>query len=302
MAASAEELNALGGELSAKGWYVEAEKAYRDAAASAPTWSVPWYNLGLMQKYRGEWAASMECNLLATKLAPSDEAAWWNLGIAATALGHWDQARLAWKNCGIAVPEGDGPVEMDLGPVPIRLNGRADGEVVWATRIDPARAVVLNIPLPNSGHRWRDLVLHDGAANGHRMLRGREVPVFDSLHCLERSQYRTFVVDVDAGTEAMEMLSTVADDLGGAAEDWSTNTRSLCKECSEGTPGHLHDVDHSSPAHPSAGVAARDRHHLDAILATWKRRSGGGQSVAVHEVPADAAEQSVAAEGTPPSR
>lgn len=100
----------------------------------------------------------------------------------------------------------------------------------------------------------------------------------------------------------MEMLSTVADGLGGAAEDWSTNTRILCKECSEGTPGHLHDVDHSSPAHSSAGVAARDRHHLDEILATWRRRPGGGQIAAVHELPADAAEQGVAADGTSPRR
>src|SRR5579863_739535 len=299
MAASAQDLNALGGELSEKGWYVEAEKAYRDAGAIAPTWSVPWYNLGLMQKYRGEWAASMECNLRATELAPSDEAAWWNLGIAATALGHWDQARLAWTKCGISVPEGDGPIEMHLGSVPIRLSGRADGEVVWATRIDPARAVLLNVPLPDSGHRWRDLVLHDGAANGHRMLRGREVPVFDSLQRLAASQYRTYVVDVDAGPEAMEMLSTVADELGGAAEDWSTNTRNLCRECSEGTPGHLHDVDHSSPAHQSAGVAARDRHHLDEILATWKRRSGHNHIEAVHEVADDVAEQGVAADGAP---
>jgi hypothetical protein len=302
MAASAQELNDLGHELSAKGWYLEAERAYRDAAAAAPTWSVPWYNLGLMQKYRGEWAASMECNLRATNLAPSDEAAWWNLGIAATALGHWDQARLAWKKCGISVPEGDGPIEMDLGSVPIRLNGRAEGEVVWATRIDPARAVLLNVPLPDSGHRWRDLVLHDGAANGHRMLRGREVPVFDSLHRLQPSPYRTFVVEVDGGPDAMEMLSTVADDLGGAAEDWSTSTRILCTECSEGTPGHLHDVDRSSPACPSAGVAARDQHHLDEILATWRRGSENVHIHSVHEVPVDAAEQGVAADGASPRR
>ncbi len=284
MAASAQELNELGRELSDKGWYVEAEKAYRDAAASAPAWSVPWYNLGLMQKYRGEWAASMECNLRATELAPSDEAAWWNLGIAATALGDWKQARLAWSQCGISVPEGDGPLEMALGPVPIRLNARADAEVVWATRIDPARAVVQSIPLPNSGHRWRDLVLHDGAANGHRMLRGREVPVFDALQLLQASPYRTFVVEVHAGLETIEMLSAVAHEMGGAAEDWSMNTRILCKACSEGRPGHLHDVDHSSPAHPSAGVAARDREHLDEILATWRRKSKGAEIQVVHEV------------------
>lgn len=265
----AEELNERGREFAAKDRHAEAEHAYREAAAADPTWSVPWYNLGLMQKYRGIWDVSMECNLRATALNPSDEAAWWNLGIAATALGRWEEARRAWRACGISVPEGDGPIEMKLGHGPIRLAG---GEVVWCTRIDPARAVLLNIPLPDSGHRWRDLVLHDGAANGHRKLRGVDVPVFDELDCLQRSIFTTFVVEVNAELAAIDSLSEIADEMGGAAEDWSTNTMVLCKECSEGTPSHLHDVDHANAAHPHVGLAARDEPHAREILSAWNAR------------------------------
>jgi len=178
-ASRASRLNERGRELAAKGWFAEAEEAYRAAAEARPDWSAPWFNLGLMHKHQGNWEASFECNQRASTLDPEDEGAWWNLGIAATALGRWDVARRAWERCGIEIPPGEGPLDLELGPVPIRL--KEAEEVLWSRRIDPARAILMNVPLPGSGHRWRDLVLHDGAANGHRTLRGRQVPVFDEL-------------------------------------------------------------------------------------------------------------------------
>ena len=50
----AQRLNERGRELAEKGWFVEAEEAYRAAAKAKPQWSVPWYNLGLLHKYRGK--------------------------------------------------------------------------------------------------------------------------------------------------------------------------------------------------------------------------------------------------------
>jgi len=279
-------LNERGRRLSAKGWFAEAEAAYRAAAAAKPQWHVPWYNLALMHKYRGEWRASLDCGLHATDLEQSDEASWWNLGIAATALGNWDVARRAWARCGIAVPADAGPIDMDLGPVPIRLLAKGDGEVVWARRIDPARAILLSVPLPDSGHRWGDLVLHDGAPNGYRMLRGEQVPVFDALACLERSAYVTFVVELDAEPSALELLSAIAVELGGAAEDWSTSTRMLCRECSEGTPGHLHDAAHTAHANPHCGLAARDEPHARQILEAWHTQVPDALVVALRCAPA----------------
>jgi len=275
----AQRLNDRGRKLAAKGWFVEAEEAYRAAAYAKPEWSVPWYNLGLMHKYCGKWEESLESNQRALELSPSDGDSWWNLGIAATALGRWDVARRAWQNCNISVPAGDGPIEMDFGHVPIRLTEHSEGEVVWARRIDPARAVLMSVPLPGSGHGWGDLVLHDGAANGYRMLRGQKVPVFDELVCLQRSGFVTFVAELKADLNALETLSSIADNLGGAAEDWSISTRVLCKECSEGTPGHLHDADHTAPADPHCGVAARDEAHAQEILKAWIIRAPGSSVI-----------------------
>ena len=83
----ARRLNERGRKLADKGWFAEAEEAYREAADAAPEWSVPWYNLGHLHKYRGNWDASLESNQRAVELSPSDGDSWWNLGIAATALG-----------------------------------------------------------------------------------------------------------------------------------------------------------------------------------------------------------------------
>jgi tetratricopeptide (TPR) repeat protein len=295
----AERLNARGSELVDKGWFAEAEEAYRAAADARPDWSVPWYNLGLMHKYRGDWQASLDANQRASELSPADVDSWWNLGIAATALGRWDVARRAWQGCNISVPPGDGPIEMDLGPVPIRLTANDAGEVVWSRRIDPARAVLLSIPLPSSGHRWGDVVLHDGAANGHRLLDGHEVPVFDALVCLQPSAFATFIVELEADPKALETLEAIADDFGGAAEDWSTSTQILCKACSEGTPGHLHDVDHAAPAHPHCGLAARDEAHAQEILDAWLAQAPGSH---VRDVRQAAAEPPDADDGATPRR
>lgn len=96
----------------------------------------------------GQLAGIAPSHRRAVELDSSDEAAWWNLGIAATALGEWREARTAWRACGIEIPEGDGPPDLDFGLVPVRLDPAGCGEVVWCRRIDPARAVIRNVPLP----------------------------------------------------------------------------------------------------------------------------------------------------------
>jgi tetratricopeptide (TPR) repeat protein len=83
----AERLNAKAIDLEEKGWAAEAEDLYRKAAKADPSWSVPWFNLGLLAKRQRRWADSREHNRAALALDAGDEGAWWNLGIAATALG-----------------------------------------------------------------------------------------------------------------------------------------------------------------------------------------------------------------------
>ncbi len=247
-----------------------AAKAFREAIEAAPEWSVPWFNLGLVCKRRREWAESLRCNREAARLDATDEATWWNLGIAATALGDWAEARRAWTGFGITLPPGEGEIVMRLGLTPIRLNSAEAGEVVWCDRIDPARAVIRNVPLPQSEHRYGDLVLHDGAPNGTRLFGEQEVPVFDELQLLTPSRYATFVVSVEAeSAEALSGLQRLLAEAELTSEDWGT-IRQLCHECSIGRAG-AHEVPAAfAPGEATdLGIAAETEAAVRDVLARW---------------------------------
>jgi tetratricopeptide (TPR) repeat protein len=265
----AERLVEEGRAYSQAGDAVAAEKAYRAAIELEPRWPVPLYNLGLLYKYQGRWKESFDCNHGAAALAPDDQAAWWNLGIAATALGRWSDARHAWTECGIKDPGGDDPPDYKFGRTAIRLDPDGNGEVVWGSRLDPARVRLTNIPLPSSAYRWGDIVLHDGAVEGHRVIAGVTYPVFNVLQRLVPSAVHTFIVELasvdDAAVEALEDLAA---SHGGAAENWGTTTRILCRECSFGTP-HEHTDRRAAPAHPHCGLVVPMRDLARVVLDQW---------------------------------
>jgi tetratricopeptide (TPR) repeat protein len=277
-------LNARALALQKKGRRDEAIEQYQRAAVADPRWAVPLYNLGLLFKRERSWEESAEYNRRATEVDPKHEAAWWNMGIATTALGRWELARRAWRGFGIAVPDGDGPIDFPCGFGPIRLETDGGGEVVWAYRLDPARASLASIPFPESNYRWSDVVLNDGAPSGYRVYQGKEIPVLGALQLLERSPFGTYIarVAMPPDEEAGRGLADVAAELGGSAEDWTTSVRLLCQACSEGRPHQAHDT-HASPP-PGVhliGVAARDRDHAAKILSTWE---AGAPSVEVQSL------------------
>ncbi|HEX5409407.1 MAG TPA: hypothetical protein VFW89_06530 [Gemmatimonadaceae bacterium] len=253
--------------------------------AEAPRWSAPVYNLGLLFKYQGRWAESFELNRQATELAPGDQASWWNLGIAATAIGNWSEARRAWLACGMNPPAGDGPPDFGWGMIPVRLDPAASGEVVWARRFDPARAQILSVPLPTARFHWKDLVLTDGAQEGERVVGKRTYPVFNVLDTLEASHYRTFVIELASVTQdVVAALENCAAECGGAAEDWGTTTRILCRACSVGTVHEHADGEHA-PAHPHCGLAARDRDHAEGIVSAWLSQNPRADLITWYEAP-----------------
>ena len=270
----AEICNARGLELDDQGRRDDAIREYLRACEIDPSWSVPHYNLGLIYKYAGDWEKSLEWNQRAAALNPSDQAGWWNLGIAATALGRWSEARRAWRGCGLQVPDGDGPVDYPCGRTPIRLDPDGDGEVVWSQRLDPARAELWNVPLPESGFRWRDMVLNDGAPKGYRMLGDQEVPVFDCLELLQPSPYATFVAEVEGvPEEAADALAALARTRGLGAEDWTSSVEVLCKACSEGRPHGRHDhAPRQRTGRHRLGVAAPSTQDAERLLADWRKR------------------------------
>jgi tetratricopeptide (TPR) repeat protein len=283
--ARASRANERGRELDRLGRAADAIQEYERASRLDPTWSVPLFNLGLVHKYAGAWEHSLRCNHRASELAPDDQGAWWNLGIAATALGRWDVARSAWRGAGFTVPDGQGPIDLPFGRTPVRLNPDTDGEVVWADRLDPARAAIRSIPLPQSGFRFDDVVLHDGAAKGYRQRGGREVPVFDCLTLLTASPFSTWVAEVELGPaaaaatpSAIDLLIDLAESRNLAAEDWSTSINPICKACSEGRPF----ADHDHPRREITGprriaIASRDGEVVRAVVEAWEPRAGGAR-------------------------
>jgi hypothetical protein len=198
-----------------------------------------WFNLGLAYKIRRDWTNAARGFRRAADLAPTVQEASWNLGVAATALRDWPSARDAWRAIGVDPGPGDGPPSLELGPSPIRLTG---GEVVWGDRVDPCRARIANVPLPESGHRWGDVVLHDVAPRGERQGWGKTWGV-DEIERMEEGEFPTLEceVNVRSADDGAALDSLFADhDLG--AEDWTSSVRRLCESCSLGSP-HAHTAD-----------------------------------------------------------
>ncbi|MFM9923145.1 tetratricopeptide repeat protein [Variovorax sp. H27-G14] len=276
-AGKANALNELGRQRDDDGDQDGALVAYAQASAVHPHWASPWYNAGLIHKYRGEWAASLQANDRAVACDPGNRGAIWNLGIAATALGDWVTARRAWRQYGIDLPHGEGPVDYFVGLTPIRVHGDEGTEVVWADRIDPARAILRNVPTPACGHRYGDLVLHDGAPNGYRLRGEREVAVFDALELIAPSDYATYEVSVDNATQAQ--IDTLIERFKAAdavAENWTASMEVLCRACSEGRPhaegGHHHGPDEAPAALGPwrLGIASRDEAMVQRVLDEWR--------------------------------
>lgn len=275
----ASEINELGRLAHQKGHLPAARLLYACAAGLAPEWEVVWFNRGLVAKAQRRWPACRTFYQRAAELDPNDPPAWWNLGIAATALGDWKTARAAWSRYGINVPDGNGPIDMDLGAVPIRVSPDDQPEVVWCQRLDPARAVIRSVPMAQSGRGYGDILLHDGDARGTRFHHDREVPVFDELQVLAPGRLQTFEVQIAAPTEDdVERLQESSRDRDVIVEDWGSSVRWLCQQCSEGTP---HEHDHmDAPEAPwqadrIVGVAAPSEDAIRTVLGPWAGTGDG---------------------------
>ena len=235
-------------------------------------WSVPHYNLGLLYKYQNNWQLSFVHNKKATDLSPDDEAGWWNLGIAATALRDWRTARQAWNHFGLNLEITDEEPNLNLSKAPVRLDPDNKAEVVWCTRIDPARAIIDSIPLASCGHRYGDIILNDGAAVGHRISGGKEYPVFNELQLLNKSKYSTYSITAYTNDQGdIDKLIELCAGFDVEVEDWST-LRILCKQCSEGTPHeqHDHDLKDGTADDRYIGFASVTKDSLQKVLDNWR--------------------------------
>lgn len=247
-----------------------------------------WFEAGLFSKAIQDWPECVRRNERAVELFTPEVAeafdgvnpAAWNLGVAATALGDWATARRAWASYGIDLYQGAEPIDIDYGSVPIRINPDRPSlphtvqphhgatEVIWCWRRSPAHAVVASVPLPESGHRFRDVLLHDGEPKGSRMLGDREVAVFDELLRLQDSGLPTWKAEVSGADEAdLEALGDRVGPLGLGVDNWS-GMRIMCAECSHGNADTRHD--HAPPAGPTLrlGIAGPED-AVRAALGSW---------------------------------
>ncbi len=250
----------------------------REACLLSPTSPGAWSDLAIALKHERAWTECLEACEHALALEPGEQGgACWNAGIAATALERWRRARKAWRDYGIAIPDGDGPLEMLLGYAGVRVAIDNEPEVVICRRLDPCRAQISSIPLPESGRRFGDIVLHDGERRGERETEVGLIPVFDELSLLRQSAYCTWQVSVQCERrEERDELLALFDDLDGAVEDWSENLTMLCAQCSAGIPHATHPPPPASPWRPSRrlGVALADEGELARLKQGGSWRSG----------------------------
>lgn len=287
MADEQDDLHALAYAAMDRGALREASRHFDALLARTPGHGAYHYMRGLVHKYLVDWPTSLDHNLRAIELADeAGEAEQWNAAIAATALGDWARVRALWQARGIRVPDGQGPIVDDYGLAVVRLNPWAGGETVWARRIDPVRARLLNVPLPESGHRFGDIVLHDGAPTGWRWNGERKVSVFNELQRLEPSPFVTHAAFVrcDRSEDLQTLLDAAVPGLG-YIEDWTHSIRHYCLRCSYGVP-HRHDagvVNDDWSADRTLGIAVQSRRSVEKVLKDWQA-GGKGREVEGIEV------------------
>ena len=267
---------------------VEARAHFDALLAVAPNAPDYHYMQGLVCKYLRDWPTSLHHNLRSIALrAETDEASRWNAAIAATAIGDWAEARRQWADCGIDLPDTDGPIDASFGVASIRLNAWGGGETLFGQRIDPVRARLINVPLPDSGYRYGDVVLHDGAATGQRRFHQSIVPVFNAMQRMQASEFHTFAVF--ATCPRREDLDALVDArVPGIAfiEDWTDSITHYCLRCSYGTPHRHRDEDANAGADDwqpqrNLGVAAQSRHSVVKLLEAWKSKNAGRRMDAI---------------------
>jgi len=237
--------------------------------------AVLWFDAALAFKFARDWPKAYELGKLAASQVPRGEQdpAFWNLGIAATVLRDWATARDAWAGYGVTLPPGDGEILANFGSTCVRIQTDEGQEVVWAQRLCPTRARVTSVPFHPS-RRYGEIVLHDGAPNGERVVDGRRFPVFDEIMVFEPSAIPTLSVMITAP----DVADTVAladlfaeNDFGGEV---MSSRVVMCKCCSEGSVTQERSFEGGRQQVLLGAPEEAARRLLD----EWQGDGGGGRS------------------------
>ncbi|MEV5382547.1 tetratricopeptide repeat protein [Streptomyces sp. NPDC052721] len=257
--------------LTAAGLFERVLAHYPDTSKSA----VWWYDAALAHKFLRNWGKAYELGREAAARAPRGEGdpAYWNLGIAATIQRDWATARDAWEGFGIQLPPGEGEINGRFGPACVRLDTGGEREVVWIDRLCPTRGRVMNVPV-TGGRRFGEIVVHDGEPKGHRIIEGREYPVFEELLLFQASDLTTLTATVNAGEVAdLDALIELFDRHGYGAEP-ASGFEVLCACCSEGT----HEQERKDHAGAQRVSFAAPEEEARRLLDQWAAQTPIGRS------------------------
>jgi hypothetical protein len=230
-----------------------------------------WFDAALCALFVRDWPQARDRGAAAVRHVErgQGEPAFWNLATAATALRDWDLARDSWAGFGLDLEAGSGPIEGDGGPTCVRLT---IGEVVWAMRIDPVRARVVNVPFDPS-RRFGEIVLHGGAPSGERVVNGAAVPVFDEIELFEPSGLATLSVTITSPEPAVTEALAESFMTRGYGMEILNSRVDHCADCSAGT--HVSERGEFA-GHQPLFVAAPPS-DAEAILTAWVA-AGPGRS------------------------
>jgi tetratricopeptide (TPR) repeat protein len=250
-----------------------AVKLYKKVIRLASGWNRPYTQLGSLYKDRADWKTCLHYTHIGLQLDPEDRDAWMNLALASTARKKWRSARQAWNRLGYDFRETDQATDFEMGVVALILNPGTQPEVVWARRLDPARAVVLSIPQPGSGHRFRDIVLFDPGTEGAQAAGAKQWPAYRELQVLKSSPFKTFsVVLPDVSRSQVDTLARLCSQERVGFDNWSAATHLYLPPAFREKPEfHLHPFpQEDEQARTLVALAAKKQGAVEKVLRNWE--------------------------------
>ena len=160
-----------------------------------------------------------------------------------------------------------------MGLIPVCLNSDTAPEIVWADRIDPARARIVSVPTAGSGYHYRDLILIDAEVSGYRVMQGQRHKVYNQLQVLRRSRYQTWTVRLSAvSVSDVNVLDglCLGEELG--FDNWSNMVSSTVRKNANQLPEYYNEgleLDQTSDE-VIVSIAAMEEEAVLNILSEWE--------------------------------
>jgi tetratricopeptide (TPR) repeat protein len=249
-----------------------AVKLYKRVIKLVKDWVAPYLALGRIYKERREWKPAFHYFKKTVALKPQLREAWWSLAIAATALKKDRVARSIWAKFGMQ--------DMPHTGEGLQLAYRGTFEILWMRAQDPAKAHILSIPHPDSGFRFRDIVLYERKPVGHHVVGNERIPVYAELGVFKRSPYQTFSCLLHAPTpEQLKKLEEMCFGARLGFEIWSNAARSMVVGNPKAFPEYYSRAilppdeartDDSTSEHVLVGLAATHEAEVFHVLDAWE--------------------------------